>query len=232
MAKTHYTIAVLGGDGIGPEVIAQAVRVLEAIGKRYQLKFTFQEAPVGGASFDQFGEPLTASTMALVQASDALLFGAVGGPKYDNLPRQQRPEQALLRLRRELGLYANLRPAKVYPPLADASTLKRAVVEQVDILVIRELTGDLYFGTPRGIERSNQGRRGVNTMVYTDAEIARIAKVAFEAARGRRKLVTSVDKANILETCELWREVVIEVSQEYPDVQLNHLLVDNCAMQL
>ena len=228
-----YKIAVLPGDGIGPEIVAEAVKVLKAIGKRHNINFDMQEALVGGASIDKSGKPLTDDTLKLTKGSDAVLLGAVGGPKWERLDYSIRPERALLTLRKELGLFANLRPARIYPVLADASTLKREVVEGVDVMVVRELTGGLYFGTPRGVEKLPDGtERGVNTMVYTTAEIERIAKIAFDVARKRRKKVTSVDKANVLETTELWRKVVTKVHKDYQDVELSHMYVDNCAMQL
>src|SRR3989338_8337228 len=228
-----YKIAVLPGDGIGPEIVAEAVKFLKAIGKRHNINFDMQEALVGGASIDKSGKPLTDDTLKLTKGSDAVLLGAVGGPKWERLDYSIRPERALLTLRKELGLFANLRPARIYPVLADASTLKREVVEGVDVMVVRELTGGLYFGTPRGVEKLPDGtERGVNTMVYTTAEIERIAKIAFDVARKRRKKVTSVDKANVLETTELWRKVVTKVHKDYQDVELSHMYVDNCAMQL
>ncbi len=225
-------IAVLPGDGIGPEVVPQAVAVLETIAERFGHRFEFRTADVGGAAIDKTGRPLPADTLALAKESDAVLLGAVGGPKWECLPYEVRPERALLGLREQLGLYANLRPAKLYPMLADASTLKPEVITGLDLLVVRELTGGIYFGKPKGIEKTAEGERGINTEVYTTPEIARIARVAFEAARKRRRKVTSVDKANVLESSELWRRVVIEVSRSYGDVELSHLYVDNCAMQL
>ena len=225
-------IAVLPGDGIGPEIVPQAVKVLEHIGARHGHRFEFQTADVGGAAIDKLGVPLPDATLTLAKASDAVLLGAVGGPQWEGLDYAVRPERALLGLREQLGLYANLRPAKLYPMLADASTLKREVILGIDLLVVRELTGGIYFGTPKGIEKTADGERGINTEVYTTKEIERIAKVAFDAARKRRRKVTSVDKANVLESSELWRRVVIGVSKHYPDVELTHLYVDNCAMQL
>jgi 3-isopropylmalate dehydrogenase len=222
-------IAVLPGDGIGPEIVAQALKVL----RRLQLPMQLQEAPVGGAGFDAAGDPLPEATLRLAREADAILFGAIGGPKYDALPRDQRPERGLLRLRKELGLFANLRPAIVYEELAQASTLKAEVVGGLDILIVRELTGDIYFGEPRGIATLAGGEReGVNTMRYRESEIRRIARVAFEAARKRARRVCSVDKANVLETTELWKQVVTEEAKAYPEVQLSHMYVDNCAMQL
>jgi len=222
-------IAVLPGDGIGPEIVAQAVTVL----RRLRLPMEMQEAPVGGAGFDAVGDPLPEATLRLAREADAILFGAIGGPKYDALPRDKRPERGLLRLRKELGLFANLRPALVYEELAQASTLKPEVVAGLDILIVRELTGDIYFGEPRGISTLAGGEReGVNTMRYRESEIRRIARVAFEAARKRARRVCSVDKANVLETTELWKQVVTEEAKAYPDLQLSHMYVDNCAMQL
>jgi 3-isopropylmalate dehydrogenase len=222
-------IAVLPGDGIGPEIVAQAVTVL----RRLRLPMEMQEAPVGGAGFDAAGDPLPEATLRLAREADAILFGAIGGPTYDALPRDKRPERGLLRLRKELGLFANLRPALVYEELAQASTLKPEVVSGLDILIVRELTGDIYFGEPRGISTLAGGEReGVNTMRYRESEIRRIARVAFEAARKRARRVCSVDKANVLETTELWKQVVTEEAKAYPDVQLSHMYVDNCAMQL
>ncbi|HYA59270.1 MAG TPA: 3-isopropylmalate dehydrogenase [Burkholderiaceae bacterium] len=225
-------IAVLPGDGIGPEVVAEALKVLRALeSEGLQLQFT--EADVGGIAVDRYGDPLPAQTLALARTSDAVLFGAVGAPRYDNLPRGQRPEQGLLRLRKELGLFANLRPARVFPGLGEASALKPLVVEGLDILIIRELTGDIYFGQPRGIHTVEPGEReGFDTMRYRESEIRRIAHVAFQSARSRSRRVCSVDKANVLETMQLWREVVTDVAREYPDVALSHMLVDNAAMQL
>ncbi len=222
-------IAVLPGDGIGPEITAEAVRVLRAL----DLKFAVEEAPVGGAGYRAAGHPLPASTLALVKASDAVLFGAVGDFSLDTLPRELRPEQAILGLRKELNLFANFRPALVYPELVQASSLKPEVVAGLDILIIRELTGDIYFGQPRGIHTlANGEREGFDTMRYTESEIRRVAHVGFQAARKRNKRLCSVDKANVLETMQLWREVVISVGQEYPDVELTHQYVDNAAMQL
>jgi 3-isopropylmalate dehydrogenase len=225
-------IAVLPGDGIGPEIVAQALKVLRALSGA-GLKVETQEAPVGGAGYDASGDPLPDATLKLARAADAILFGAVGGWKYDELPRAKRPEQALLRLRKELGLFANLRPATIYPELAGASTLRPEVVSGMDILILRELTGDIYFGQPRGIRTIEGGEReGFDTMRYTDSEIRRIAHAGFRAARKRSKRLCSVDKANVLETSQLWREVVTAVAREYPDVELSHMYVDNAAMQL
>jgi 3-isopropylmalate dehydrogenase len=222
-------IAVLPGDGIGKEIVAQAVRVLRAL----SLPLELEEAPVGGAGYEAAGDPLPEATLGLARESDAILFGAIGGPQYDALPRDKRPERGLLRLRKELGLFANLRPAQVFPELAGASSLKPELVAGLDVLIVRELTGDIYFGEPRGISTLAGGEReGVNTMRYRESEIRRIARVAFEAARKRGKRLCSVDKANVLETTELWKQVVTELGKDYPDVQLSHMYVDNCAMQL
>ncbi len=227
------TIAVLAGDGVGQEIVPEAVAVLKAVGQKFGHTFEFIEALVGGQAIDKTGVPLPPETLALAKRSDAVMLGAVGGPKWEGLDYNIRPERALLGLREQLGLYANLRPAKLYSMLADASTLKREVVEGIDILVVRELTGGIYFGKPKGIEKiPGGGERGFNTEVYTTEEIRRIAVVAFEAARKRRKKVMSVDKANVLESSELWRRVVIDVHKQYPDIELSHIYVDNCAMQL
>jgi 3-isopropylmalate dehydrogenase len=225
-------IAVLAGDGIGPEICEQAIRVLKAIETK-GLKFELTSGLVGGAGFDALGDPLPAETLKTCEAADAILFGAVGGPQYDKLPRAHRPEQGLLRLRKHFDLFANLRPAIVYPELAHASTLKPEIVAGLDLLILRELTGDIYFGQPRGIRKTDSGEReGFDTMRYTESEIRRIAHSGFQAARKRSKKLCSVDKANVLETTQLWRDVVIEVSAEYPDVELTHMYVDNAAMQL
>jgi 3-isopropylmalate dehydrogenase len=221
-------IAVLPGDGIGPEIIAQARRVLE----RLELPLAMEEAPVGGAGFDAAGDPLPAATLELARQADAVLFGAVGDPRYDRLERAKRPEQAILGLRKALGLFANLRPARVHPELADASALKPEVVAGLDILIVRELTGDIYFGQPRGIREAAGVREGFDTMRYSEPEVRRIARVGFEAARMRAKRLCSVDKANVLETSQLWREVLEQEAKRYPDVELSHMYVDNCAMQL
>ena len=225
-------ICVLPGDGIGPEITAQAVRVLKALAGA-GLQFAMTEAPVGGAAYRAYGHPLPASTLALARESDAILFGAVGDFSLDTLPRELRPEQAILGLRKELNLFANFRPALVYPELVQASSLKPEVVAGLDILIIRELTGDIYFGQPRGIRVLENGEReGFDTMRYSESEIRRVAHVGFQAARKRRRRLCSVDKANVLDTMQLWREVVTEVGKEYPDVELSHMYVDNAAMQL
>ena len=225
-------ICVLPGDGIGPEIMAQALRVLNALG----LELEMEEALLGGCAVDATGTPYPEATQQLARAADALLLGAVGGPKWDSLPREQRPERGLLGIRKDLGLFANLRPAILYPELANASSLKPEIVSGLDILIVRELTGDIYFGQPRGIEmrevEGTQQRVGWNTMIYAEYEIRRILKVAFEAAQKRGKKLCSVDKMNVLECTQLWRDIAIEVSRDYPDVELSHMLVDNAAMQL
>ncbi|RMG61014.1 MAG: 3-isopropylmalate dehydrogenase [Deltaproteobacteria bacterium] len=225
-------IAVFPGDGIGPEVIRETLKVLKRVGELVSVDFEFEEELLGGASIDAHGVPMTERAMSLAEEADAVLLGAVGGPKWDDLPFEVRPERALLGLRKNLNLFANLRPAKIFAPLVDASTLKREVIEGVDIMVVRELTGGIYFGEPRGVRVEDGEEVGVNTLVYKRHEIERVARVAFDIARKRRKKVTSVDKSNVLESTELWRKVVTEVGKEYGDVELNHLLVDNCAMQL
>jgi 3-isopropylmalate dehydrogenase len=227
-----YKIAVLPGDGIGQEVAREAVKILGILSGQQGHEFQHQQALVGGAAVDAVGEPLPEETVQLCRGSDAILFGAIGGWKWEALDYSIRPERAILGLRQRLGLYANLRPAKLLDPLIDASPLKPGVIRGLDLVVVRELLGDLYYGKPRGVEVIPGGKRGTNTMTYTTEEVRRIAIVAFELARKRRKTVTSVDKANVLETSEMWREVVSEVGRDYPDVQLNHLYVDNCAMQL
>jgi 3-isopropylmalate dehydrogenase len=225
-------IAVLPGDGIGPEITAQAVKVLKSLAKS-GLKLEMEEAPIGGAGYDAAGDPLPEATLRLAREADAVLLGAVGGWQYDTLPRDMRPERGLLRIRKELNLFANLRPALLYPELASASTLKPEVVSGLDIMIVRELTGDIYFGQPRGISiLANGEREGINTMRYSESEIRRIGHVAFGIAMKRNKKVCSVDKANVLETTELWRQVMIELSAEYPEVELSHMYVDNAAMQL
>ena len=225
-------IAVLPGDGIGPEITAEAVKVLKAL----DLKFELETAPVGGAAYEAAGHPLPEATLKLAQAADAILFGAVGDWKYDTLDRPLRPEQAILGLRKHLGLFANFRPAICYEQLTHASSLKPELVAGLDILIIRELTGDIYFGQPRGIElrevNGESQRVGWNTMIYAEYEIRRILRVAFEAAMKRGKRLCSVDKMNVLETTQLWRDIAIEVSKEFPEVELTHMLVDNAAMQL
>ncbi|RMH50275.1 MAG: 3-isopropylmalate dehydrogenase [Zetaproteobacteria bacterium] len=226
-------IAILPGDGIGPEIIAETVKVLELLNHRFALGAEWAFAPIGGAAFDDEGDPYPETTRRLARASDAVLLGAVGGPKWERLEKPLRPESGLLAIRADLELYANYRPARVFDQLAGASTLKEEVIRGVDLLVVRELVSGVYFGRPRGIEDGPDGRRGFNTMAYTEAEIARIARVAFRAARLRRNRVCSVDKANVLDCSELWREVVGRVhAEEFPDVELSHMYVDNAAMQL
>lgn len=224
-------IAVLPGDGIGPEIIEQAKRVLDALHSD-GLPIEMEEAPLGGAAYDQYGQPYPDVTQKLAREADAILLGAVGGPQYDTLDRPLRPERGLLAIRKDLNLFANLRPAILYPELANASTLKPEVVAGLDILIVRELTGDIYFGQPRGVEVRDGERFGYNTMHYTESEIRRIGRVAFEAAMKRNKRVCSVDKMNVLETTQLWRDVMTELAPEYPEVELTHMLVDNAAMQL
>jgi 3-isopropylmalate dehydrogenase len=228
----NYRIAVLPGDGIGPEIMQEAVKVLGVVAERAGVRFEMEEGFVGGAAYDRFGTPLPDQVMELALACDAVLLGAVGGPKWEHLKYSVRPERGLLGLRSGLGLYANLRPVVVFEDLIDTSPLKPDVVRGVDLLIVRELAGDAYFGKPRGIRTENGQRIGINTMVYTEAEIRRIAKVAFGLAQTRRRKLLSVDKANVLEMSELWREVVTEVGRDYPDVDLQHIYVDNCAMQL
>ncbi len=221
-------VAILPGDGIGPEIIAQAMKVLRRLGLQLEL----ETAPVGGAGYEAAGDPLPAKTLALAKEADAILFGAVGDARYDKLERAKRPEQAILGLRKALGLFANLRPARVHAELAAASALKPEVVAGLDILIVRELTGDIYFGEPKGVRDAGGEREGFDTMRYRESEIGRIARVAFEAARKRARRVCSVDKANVLETSQLWREVVSAEAAKYPDIELSHMYVDNCAMQL
>ena len=228
-----FTIALLPGDGIGPEVVQEAVKVLKVLEKTQGLELILNEAPVGGIAYEEYGQPLPNSTLSAAKNADAVLLGAVGGPKWENVDFSLRPERALLELRSTLKLYANLRPAKIFQPLVDASPLKRELVENLDILVVRELTGGIYFGEPRGIETLADGtRKGFNTLIYTEEEIKRIARVAFEVARKRNNKLMSVDKANVLEVTGLWREIVTDLHKEYPDVALDHMYVDNCAMQL
>ncbi len=224
-------IAVLPGDGIGPEIVGEAVRVLDAL-KRDGLPVETETALIGGAAVDACGDPLPDATLEITRQADAVLLGAVGGPKYDVLPREQRPERGLLRIRKALNVFSNLRPAILYPELAAASSLKPEIVSGLDIMIVRELVGDIYFGEPRGIEVRNGERVGFNTMIYSESEIRRIAHSAFRIAMKRGKRLCSVDKMNVLEATQLWRDVVIEVSAEYPEVELSHMLVDNAAMQL
>ncbi|MBU4499450.1 MAG: 3-isopropylmalate dehydrogenase [Thiobacillus sp.] len=229
-------IAVLPGDGIGPEIVAQAVKVLDVL-KSDGAKIEMETAPIGGAGYDAAGDPLPEATLSLARAADAVLLGAVGGPQYDALDRPLRPERGLLRIRKELNLFANLRPALLYPELASASSLKPEVVSGLDLMIVRELTGDVYFGQPRGIEMrpsptGGSERVGFNTMLYSESEVRRVAHVAFGIAMKRGRKLCSVEKANVLECSELWKEVMIEVSKDYPEVALSHMYVDNAAMQL
>ncbi len=233
MTTQNYRITLLPGDGIGPEIIKVAVNVLEVIGQQFNLQFDFTEALIGGVAIDATGNPLPDETLTICKQSDAVLLAAIGGYKWDNLPRHQRPETGLLGLRSGLGLFANLRPAKILPQLINASSLKPEIVEGVDIMVVRELTGGVYFGQPKGIFTTETGeKRGVNTMAYTESEIDRIGKVAFETAKKRGSKLCSVDKANVLEVSQLWRDRITLLSAQYPDVELSHLYVDNAAMQL
>lgn len=228
----NFELVVLPGDGVGPEVIAESLKVLEAIGKRFGHEFNLHYDLVGGASIDETGEALTAETLKMCRRSHSVLLGAVGGPKWDDPLAKVRPEDGLLALRKELGLFANLRPVKAYPMLLDSINLKPEVVKGVDLMVVRELTGGLYFGKPKRQWRTSRGRRAVDSMVYCEQEIERILRVGFEIARGRGRKLISVDKANVLESSRLWRQIAIELSAEYPDVELEHMLVDACAMRL
>ncbi len=230
--QVEVRIAVLGGDGIGPEVTAEAVRVLDAVGRKHRHKFTYVSALVGGCAIDSHGAAISDDSMDLVLGSDAVLFGAVGGPKWDDPKATVRPEQGILRLRKELGLFANLRPVKVYPQLIDASPIKPDRLKGVDFIIIRELTGGLYFGKPKKRWQTSRGRRAVDTLLYTEQEIERVVRVGFELAMMRRKKLHSLDKMNVMETSRLWREVATEVGADYPDVQLVHMLADNAAMQI
>ncbi|MFN0303347.1 MAG: 3-isopropylmalate dehydrogenase [Burkholderiales bacterium] len=225
-------IAVLPGDGIGPEIVAEGIKVLKALASD-GLRFELESAPVGGAGYEASGDPLPEATLKLAKEADAILFGSVGDWKYDKLPRAKRPEQAILRLRKELALFANLRPAMVFPELAGASSLRAEFVSGLDVMILRELTGDIYFGEPRGIRILPNGEReGFNTMRYSESEVRRIVRAGFSIAMKRAKRLCSVDKMNVLETSELWREVAIEVSKEFPAVTLSHMYIDNAAMQL
>ena len=230
---SKHQITLLPGDGIGPEIISVAVEVLDAIASKHNLEFSFTEAIIGGAAIDETGEPLPEATLTACRNSDAILLAAIGGYKWDNLPRNQRPETGLLGMRAGLGLFANLRPATILPQLIDASSFKREIVEGVDIMVVRELTGGIYFGQPKGVFTSETGeQRGVNTMAYSVSEIDCIAKVGFETAQKRQGKLCSVDKANVLDVSQLWRDRITEMSKNYSDVELSHLYVDNAAMQL
>lgn len=233
MTNNEFQIAVFAGDGVGPEIINEALKVLKVITDNKNINIRLAPGLVGGCAYDACGAPLPEASLALALQSDAVLLGAVGGPSWEGLDYSVRPERALLALREKLGLYANLRPVVVFDELLDASPLKREIVQGIDIMILRELTGDVYFGKPRGVTRDRDGlRTGVNTMIYTEDEIRRIAIRAFELARTRKKNLLSVDKANVLETTELWRDVVTETGRGYPDVTLKHMYVDNCAMQL
>ncbi|MGB3491872.1 MAG: 3-isopropylmalate dehydrogenase [Elainellaceae cyanobacterium] len=232
MAK-HFHITLLPGDGIGPEIMAVAVDILQEVGRQLDLEFELKSALIGGAAIDATGEPLPSETLETCRQSDGVLLAAIGGTKWDSLPSHQRPERGLLGLRAGLELFANLRPAQILPQLIDASTLKREVVEGVDIMVVRELTGGIYFGQPKGIFATESGeKRGVNTMAYTETEIDRIGRVAFETAQKRQGHLCSVDKANVLDVSQLWRDRITTLASDYPEVELSHLYVDNAAMQL
>jgi len=225
-------VLILPGDGIGVEVTREAVRVLEKVSSRFKHQLQHKEALLGGIAIHKTGSPFPADTEKLAREADATIMGAVGLPEFDNAPPEKRPEKGLLGIRKTLGVYANLRPVRTYPSLLDSSPLKNHLVEGTDMIIVRELTGGLYYGTPRGISGEGKAARGVNTMAYTYEEIARVTRMAFNLARKRRKKLTSVDKSNVLEVSQLWRKVVVDIAPEFPDVQLDHLLVDNCAMQL
>lgn len=228
----EYNICLLGGDGIGPEVTDEAVKVMNAVGKKYDMKFNFTKALIGGCAYEKYGVPLPDETLEIAKKSDAVLLGAVGDWKYDTLPPAVRPEKALLGIRKGLNLFANLRPATVFDELISSSTLKPEIVQGVDVMIVRELTGDVYFGEPKGVEVKDGKKVGYNNMIYSEDEVRRIAKIAFETAMLRNKKLCSVDKANVLDVSRLWREVVLEVAKDYPEVELSHLYVDNAAMQL
>ena len=228
----QFSITVLPGDGIGPDVVDEAVKVLEAAGRRFGHQFDLRYGIVGGRAIDEAGTPLPDETLELCRSTDAILFGAVGGPRWEGPQATVRPEDGILAIRKGLGLYANLRPVKVYPALINTSPIKPSLLQGVDMIVVRELTGGLYFAKPKRRWSTSRGRRGVDTLRYTEQEIVRILRVGFELARGRRKRLTSVDKANVLESSRLWREIAVEVSADYPDVELEHLLVDAAAMQI
>ena len=232
-----YKIAVLAGDGIGPEIVAQAINVIKTAGEMFSVKFEFQEALIGGCAYEKYLKPLPNETIEIAKNSDAVLLGAVGDWKYDTLPPEVRPERALLGIRKELNLFANLRPVVIFDELISSSALKPEIIRGTDIVIVRELTGDVYFGTPKGIEvrvdeDGNGVRYGYNNMIYSEKEIERIAHVAFKTAQSRNKKLCSVDKANVLDVSRLWREIMIDVSKQYPDVELTHMYVDNAAMQL
>ncbi len=227
-----YKIAVLSGDGIGPEIVEEGIKVLNAAAKKFNMVFEYEEALIGGCAYDKFGVPLPQETLDIAKSSDAVLLGAVGDWKYDTLPPEVRPEKALLGIRKGLGLFANLRPAIVYDELVSSSPLKAENVSGVDIMIIRELTGDVYFGEPKGVKTENGKKIGYNNMIYAEDEVERIAHIAFQTAMKRNKRLCSVDKANVLDVSRLWREVIIKVSAQYPEVELSHMYVDNAAMQL
>ena len=228
----HYKIALLEGDGIGPEVIAEGVKALNAAGKKFGIEFEYEKALIGGCAYDKTGTPLPDETVSLAKSADAVFLGAVGDWKYDTLPPEERPEKALLGIRKALNLFANLRPSIVYEELVSSSPLKPELVRGVDIMIIRELTGDVYFGEPKGISTVNGKKTGYNNMVYSEDEVERIAHVAFQTAMKRQKRLCSVDKANVLDVSRLWREVICDVSKQYPEVELSHMYVDNAAMQI
>ena len=228
----EYNICLLGGDGIGPEVTDEAVKIMNAVGEKYDMKFNFTKALIGGCAYEKYGVPLPDETLEIAKKSNAVLLGAVGDWKYDTLPPAVRPEKALLGIRKGLNLFANLRPATVFDELISSSTLKPEVVRGVDVMIVRELTGDVYFGEPKGVEVKDGKRVGYNNMIYWEDEVRRIAKIAFETAMLRNKKLCSVDKANVLDVSRLWREVILEVAKDYPEVELSHLYVDNAAMQL
>jgi len=228
----QFSLAVLPGDGIGPEVTTEAIKVLQAIGKRFGHNFSLRYGLIGGVAIDEEGTALSSDTLKMCKGCDAVLLGAVGGPKWDDPQAKVHPEDGLLAVRKGLGLFANIRPVKVFPMLIDSTNLKPGVIEGVDFIFVRELTGGLYFGRPKRQWRTSRGRRAVDTMTYSEQEIERIVRVGFELARGRRKKLISVDKANVLQSSRLWRQVATEVAKEYPDVELEHMLVDACAMRL
>ncbi len=228
----HFKIAVMEGDGIGPEIVAEGLKILDEISIKFNHKFDYEKVYVGGCAIDRFGEPLPKSEVDKILKCDALFFGSVGGPKWDNLPQEKKPETGLLGIRKALGAFANLRPAKVFDELIDASTLKPDVIKEIDILVVRELTGGIYFGQPKGIFEEGGEKKGLNTMVYYEHEVERIVKLAFNLAKQRNNKVTSVDKANVLDVSQFWRDIVNNVAKDFPGVEYNHLLVDNTAMQL
>ncbi|MDY7019611.1 MAG: 3-isopropylmalate dehydrogenase [Chloroflexota bacterium] len=228
----QFSIAVLPGDGVGPEVIAEATKVLLAVGEKFGHSFQFHDGLIGGIAIDTLGTALSEETLNVCKQCDAVLLGAVGGPKWDDPQAKVRPEDGLLALRKELGLFANLRPVKIFPMLVDSTSFKPEIIEGVDLVVVRELTGGLYFGQPKKQWRTPEGRQAVDTLTYSEAEIERILRVGFELARSRRKKITSVDKANVLESSRLWRQIAIELSADYPDIELQHMLVDACAMRL